>query len=876
VRHGEKLEASTLVDRHGLAAENNGLWDWNLKTNRVHFSPRWVSMLGYGEHELGNTPEEWFQRIHPEEIKQVQADIDAHLASRSRNFEIQHRMRHKDGSYRWMSCQGTVTLDKEGEPVRVTGSHSDVTEGKVVDGLTGVPNRLLFLDRLTGSIERAKRHNDFLFAVLLLDLDRFKSLNESLGPAAGDRLLIAAARRLETCLRSGDTVSHLGRDHTLARLGGDEFCILLDGLNEVGEAKTVAERLLKDISAPFELDGHEVFVTASVGIALSVTGYTCSDDALRDADIAMYRAKSLGRARCEVFDTAILKSAQTQLQLESDLQLALERQEFVVFYQPIVSLASRRIAGFEALLRWNHPTRGMVSPLDFIPIAEKTGLIVQIGRWVLREACLRIKSWQETLGIPEDLWVSVNCSSLELRQPSLVEYIGEILHDSGLEPRCLMLELTESVVIENPQAAISRLMQLRVMGVQISLDDFGSGYSSLSYLRQLPVDFVKIDRSFTRLIESSNDVVEIIRSVGGLAHQLGLHVIAEGLENQKQLELSQSLNCDYGQGFLISEAVNGEKAAVLLAADLTPGEWKESEERPHEQAGSIVDEFSDGSPLPVADNPLELPVADQAKPRFRWKAAPLWIAVSALILMLAAGIVTKIVRRMPPPSADLKLDLSSPTETPAEMAMAEMHQTAAEPAPASEPDPIVKGDLAKPVKLPLVQGNGAKPIEAPNASGLLKKNANAAAAPPKVTPAPVPQQDPQPDPRAEHPPVNSVADQSEQPVSASAPSDIPSREAVPDTYPVVHSHLLGSCKGILKLSETGISYIPENGNDGFTFKSHEYLCAIAEDRLVIKSGTKTYRFKSATARTKEENKAELQKILQTVANSRPDTQSKKH
>jgi predicted signal transduction protein with EAL and GGDEF domain len=357
-----------------------------------------------------------------------------------------------------------------------------------------------------------------------------------------DRQDLAAARRLETCLRSGDTVARLGRDHTLARLGGDEFSILLDGLNEVADAKTVAERLLKDLAAPLNLDGHEVFVTASIGIALSVTGYNSPDEALRDADTAMYRAKSLGKARCEVFDTAILKSVQAHAELESDLQGALDRQELVVYYQPIVSFDCCRIIGFEALMRWNHPVRGIVPPLEFIPIAEKTGLIIPIGRWILCEACRQVKAWQQLPGVSKDLWVSVNCSSVQLKQSSLVEYVDEVLRNSGLEPHCLVLELTESALMQNPEAARSLLMKLRIIGVQIGLDDFGSGYSSLSYLRQLPVDFVKIDRAFTRRIETSSDVAEIIRSVTGLAHQLGLHAVAEGIEKPEQLELVRSLS----------------------------------------------------------------------------------------------------------------------------------------------------------------------------------------------------------------------------------------------------------------------------------------------------------------------------------------------
>src|SRR5512135_1018099 len=279
--------------------ENDGLWDWNLATGRIHFSPRWIAMLGYGVDELGNTPEEWFRRVHPDDAKRVQLDVDGLLAGNPLRFENEHRLLHKDGTYRWMSCRAMVALGEEGRPTRMSGSHTDTTAGRVVDALTGLPNRVLFMDRLSRSIERAKRHTEFLYAVLLLDIDRFRSHVEHLGSAAADQVLIAAARRLETSLRGGDTVARFGRDHVVARLGGDEFIILLDDLNEVRDAKFVAERLLNEISAAFVVSGQEVFLTASVGIALSPTGYSRPEQALRDADTALHRAKSLGKARCE-------------------------------------------------------------------------------------------------------------------------------------------------------------------------------------------------------------------------------------------------------------------------------------------------------------------------------------------------------------------------------------------------------------------------------------------------------------------------------------------------------------------------------------------------------------------------------------------------
>ena len=424
------------------------------------------------------------------------------------------------------------------------------------DVLTGLPNRALFVDHLKLSVERVKRREDRLFAVLFLDLDRFKIINDSLGHMVGDQLLVGIARRLEICLRPGDTV---------ARMGGDEFTILLEDLTHVTEAIEVAERLQKALALPFNLNGHEVFTTVSIGIALSTTGYDRSEEVLRDADTAMYRAKMLGKARHEVFDKTMHARAMQILQLETDLRRALERNEFVLHYQPIVALETGTIRGFEALIRWQHPERGFISPDDFIPIAEETGLIVPIGQWVIEEACRQIRRWQDEFPQYPPLQISVNLSSKQFINSDLIAQIRQALRETGLDAHSLKLEITESMVMENVEVATDMLQQLRNLGIELSIDDFGTGYSSLSYLHRFPISTLKIDRSFVSSMTGNNENAEIVRTIMMLARSLKLDVVAEGVETQDQLSQLAALECEYGQGYFFSKPLNAEAASRLLA-----------------------------------------------------------------------------------------------------------------------------------------------------------------------------------------------------------------------------------------------------------------------------------------------------------------------
>src|ERR1700730_1445010 len=553
-------------ERYALAARgaNDGLWDWNLLDNAIYFSPRWKIMLGYQEAEIGNRPEEWLDRIHVADRERVKDEIAAHQRGLTPHFESENRVQHKDGSFRWMLTRGLAVQDASGRILRMAGSQTDITGGKVADVLTGLPNRLLFVDRLVRLIEHTKRHKEYLFAVLFLDLDGFKMINDSLGHGIGDQLLVGVANRLEKCLRVSDTVTRIENLYTLARLGGDEFTILRDQVKDSSDATLVAERIMKAIAAPFTLDGKKLFTSVSIGIALSNIGYDKPEDLLRDADTAMYRAKTLGKSRYEVFDLDMRASVIARLQLETDLRTALEREEFRNFYQPIISLDSGRITGFEALLRWQHPARGLLQPLDFIPVAEETGMIREIGWWNLQKACRQISAWNESRTAGSPLTMSVNLSVKQFLQPNLAAEIGKLLREVGLPPDILKLEITESTVMADPSAAVETLLQIKSLGVQLSIDDFGTGYSSLSYLHRFPLDTLKIDSSFTKAMGQEGDSTEIVRTILPMANSLRLNVIAEGVETAEQLPILRKLQCEYAQGYYFSKPVTADEAGALL------------------------------------------------------------------------------------------------------------------------------------------------------------------------------------------------------------------------------------------------------------------------------------------------------------------------
>jgi diguanylate cyclase (GGDEF)-like protein/PAS domain S-box-containing protein len=548
---------------------NDGLWDWDLVTGKVYYSPRWKAMLGFAEDEIPGVAEEWLGRLNPNEKALIEQEIERHIRELSPHFELEYRLLHKDGKYRWMLCRGMVASDAMGAPLRVSGSQTDITKQKETeeqllhdalhDAVTGLPNRALFMDRLGQALERTKRHKRHLFAVILLDLDRFKVVNDSLGSMLGDQLLKEMGRRLETCIRTVDTV---------ARLGGDEFTLLLGDIKEASDAIRTAERIQEKLSAPFNLGGNEVFVTASIGIAPSVMGYERPEHLLRDAGIAMHRAKSRGKACHQVFDVVMHEHAVAQLRLETDLRRAVETQSFGVHYQPIVSMATGRLAGFEALVRWQHPERGLLFPDEFIAVAEETGLIIGLDRCVLRAACRQMRVWQDLFPNRPPLTISVNLSAKQFAQPDVVEHVKQVLTETGLSPGSLKLEITETVIMSSIDNVTSVLKELRELGVEIHLDDFGTGYSSLSYLHRFPIDVLKIDRSFVRRMGANGKNSEIAMTIITLAHNMGMAVVAEGVETEEQLRQLKSLGCEFAQGFFYSEAVDYLAAENMIHSPL--------------------------------------------------------------------------------------------------------------------------------------------------------------------------------------------------------------------------------------------------------------------------------------------------------------------
>src|SRR6185295_4208542 len=455
---------------------------------------------------------------HAEEAERARAELEHQRAEQAEKHV------HELNNYIAEQDRISRVLEETKEHFRHAAFH---------DPLTGLPNRAMFTELLKAEIETSKRNKDHLFAVLFLDLDRFKNVNDSLGHTYGDLLLVAFAERLERTLRPVDT---------LARFGGDEFAILLSGIVDTTDAVRVSERIHGELSLPFDLNRNSTFASASIGIASSSSGYDLPEDILRDADIAMYRAKENGKARYEMFDQGMHARAVSRLQLESDLRQAVEEKQFSVFYQPIVALETGHLSGFEALVPWNHPRRGIVTPSDFVPVAEETGLIVPIGEWVLEEACKKIKEWQVTSPAHRGLCLSVNLSARQVSQPDLVERIQRALTISKLHPHFLKLELTESVVMENAESAAQMLKRLRALGVQLSIDDFGTGYSSLSYLHRFPVNYLKIDRSFVDRMTIDGDNA-IVRTITTLAQNLGMEVIAEGIETEDQYNHLRMLGC---------------------------------------------------------------------------------------------------------------------------------------------------------------------------------------------------------------------------------------------------------------------------------------------------------------------------------------------
>ncbi len=576
----EELKENDAVMENIALGAKDGLWDWSLKTGDIKYSSRWKAMLGYRDDEIDGHIQEWFQRLFPEDATFVESSLGSFLESTEDVWETEYRIRHKNDSFVWMRSRGVAIRDTEGQVVRISGWQMDLRERAAThDVLTHLPNRKLFLERLESAIAKNQRDPDFNYAVVYIDLDHFKMVNDSLGHGAGDMLLVEVSSRLKKSLRSFDTVAYMDperealadwsgktqsdvKESLVARFGGDEFAVLLEDVSLPRDAVVVAQRLRDDLSSAFEVEGHEVFSSASLGVAHSKTKYTNSSDILRDADIAMYRSKEKGKSECTLFDTQMHEEVKARLALETDLRRALEREELSLYYQPVVSMKNGAILGFEALLRWNRKQASFVSPSEFIPIAEDMGLIASMGGWVLEKACRQLNAWHEMFH--SSLTMSVNVSGRELIQPNWVESVEAILTLTGLDPKSLRLEVTESSFLESKKFAVDSLNRLRLMGIQIQMDDFGTGYSSLSRLHLLPLDTLKIDRSFVQHMGGQKSRSGIVKAILTLAQDLQLGVIAEGIENSLQSEQLQELGCRLAQGFFFHKPVPPEVITSLL------------------------------------------------------------------------------------------------------------------------------------------------------------------------------------------------------------------------------------------------------------------------------------------------------------------------
>lgn len=503
-------------------------------------------MLGLSGNDVTARPDQWFSRVHSEDRQRVRTELDAHCNGETEHFETEVRMLHEDGGFRWMLCRGLAVRDANAKAVRIAGSLTDITEGKVADALTGLPNRLLFLDRLQRAIRCAAVGGpDSGFAVLYLDVDNFKLINDSLGHSFGDELLMAVAHRIERCVRARETL--------VARLGGDEFAVLVESLSDPAIAEAIAGRIIEAISRPFAFHGREVYSSTSVGIAYSSNPASNAEDLLREADTAMYQAKSRGKNCYQIFDPNMQAEVTHRLEMENDLRRALERGELRLDHQPIVKLETSEIDAFEALVRWQHPTLGMVSPEEFIPIAEETGLIIPLGAWVLHEACRQVAEWQQRGW--SKLRVAVNVSSKQLTNRDFIDEVAHALAEHKIPAQTLKLEITESAIMENPETGVAVLRDLRTLGVRIGIDDFGTGYSSLASLHSLPLDVLKVDRSFVSKMVDSQEHTAIVRTIVMLAESLNLSVIAEGIETVEQRGSLDAMGCEYGQGYLFFRPV---------------------------------------------------------------------------------------------------------------------------------------------------------------------------------------------------------------------------------------------------------------------------------------------------------------------------------
>ncbi len=543
--------------RWQLAMEStgDGLWDLDVPTGQEYFSPHLLGMYGFSEHELDQCISALDERTHPDDVPQMKRDRLAHLDGLCPSYKNEHRVRCKDGSWKWVLSRGMViSRDANGLPLRMIGTHTDITDRKNAeaqiwqqanfDTLTGLPNRRMLRERLEQELKKCRR-DGLKLAVVFMDLDHFKEVNDTLGHHQGDQLLIQAAQRIQNCLREVDTV---------ARMGGDEFTLLITELQDSRHLENILLKLLKSLAAAFHLEQQQVYVSASIGVTIYPDDSVEIEDLLKNADQALYVAKGAGRNRFSYFTPDLQEAAQHRVRLTQDLRQALADHQFKVVYQPIVELATGHVHKAEALVRWQHPTRGLINPADFIPIAESSGLIVDIGEWVFQQVAAQVKSWRTALH--PQFQISVNKSPVQFENPnpSHGRWIDQ-LRVSGLDGDSIAVEITEGLLLSTSDGVIQQMLAFRDDGIQVSLDDFGTGYSSLSYLQKFDIDFIKIDRSFVHQLVAGSTDLALCQAIIAMAHALGMKVIAEGIETAQQLTLLRAAGCDYGQGYLFSKPV---------------------------------------------------------------------------------------------------------------------------------------------------------------------------------------------------------------------------------------------------------------------------------------------------------------------------------
>lgn len=552
----------------------------DVKGRRLYNSPAYERLLGYTAAELGETSA--FEQIHPEDrFKVLEAAREARESGVGRRLE--YRIKHKDGSWRVLESIASAVRDAKGEVAKLVIVNRDITERKHAeeqlehnlfhDTLTGLPNRRLFLDRLQHAFARARRDTGHSYALLLVNLDHFKTFNETLGTAAGDRVLLEIGRAISTCLRDDDTIarresSGVAGEAALSRLGGDEYTLILDGVSDPSDAMRIARRIQSALAEPFFIDSREVRASASIGIALGTVAHERPEDVLKDADAAMRRAKALGGSRCEVFDEAMHTRAEGRLRLEADLRTALSGRQFRIHYQPVVRLDTRAVSGFEALLRWDHPAHGLISPSRFIEVAEDSGILVSIGHWLMLQACGQLRQWEQSAFPQEPLHITVNVSARQFADARLASDIQDILRETGIDPSRLRLEMPETVAAADPKLSVTVMAHLKHMGIGMILDNFGIGAASLRVLRQFPVDALKIDRSLVREMQTDRSTSDVVEMIITLAHKMNLHVIAEGIETARQFERLRELGCEFGQGHYFSQPLEVKAVGPFLRENM--------------------------------------------------------------------------------------------------------------------------------------------------------------------------------------------------------------------------------------------------------------------------------------------------------------------